>query len=1207
MFHRSSRNNLTSAPSQGDRSHRQVSGPTNSGFPAKKFAQMDRSSPPVDPRRVIVDHIIRDCYSKYEKIDGAKVPEIKYNTHLNAREYSQYPLAPPPDDLSPAQRGSLKSRILVICTKQSGRVLLQKGKYNEEKRVYQIGRTWDLEELKCVKKVSPDAMILLLNKDYYWQSGEGAERMNKFIHHLMIIYQRFTGRFPDLTGISLSELGLTKRKSLVDKTTESKQPFPKVLISLASPLASLIPLISLAPKVQDQAALYGSMDFTANGKLPMKPMQVMEVDRPGKESQHVGEITTISAPNRSKFLSDAFANSANPPSSEVFNLTRDSNNINDNKPDFNVSQAKISDTQDQNNLGKGTSAYSSPKKMGLALPLRNSMTADDIVVDKSISLSGSPKKLLYSSPKKDSVSIRSSRTTSIVNDSVIDTSIREIEDFMDTQFGSHKRFEAGHKKNKLLQIRMEDYEDATSSFSADISSIVEKTDTPVSEIETAQIPDTKFEKDAEIDELLDEIGWKATDPTETFVRLLTKELAVIKHNNVEELINLNFGKEKLAHEGKVSTNEILNLINVFKKMEFGFQRLAPEISDLELNSKGLQVEAVNNKILFNDLNELLSKIKVNTLDLQLVSNYDDFNDISQIPVLEIKLLTLYDALKAIGSRDSDDGLSQMKALQQYQKRYEAVAMSFLSKFVDFIHNKFVHLIEDLSRDIDTLFPRNLLKSFTDLTSYVGLGVFTRCISEKESVALNNRFNSILNEFLNKYFASRLKLAKESQSPLKHSMSNGYDSIENLGKRRSGRFGSTRLISKFSTAAVEEPKAKASQLALPSKDTTFSPRTILRMVQENKELILVIQFFCCNFFHSVSSSDYSDFINSSPFDERLISFKNPDVYSIDYKTNSNELLLNMNAVFGIYINKILKTFVPADLQVPQVLLELESVLAETKAQVQNFVAYSFVKKLIDRYKNIWVKFIAQNVSILQKSEIRAKGPLLPGVRNLNTIVLATETALQDSKTSVEETSATEVLDMVKESYGQLTKAMVDLFGREDPLLKYNSHDEKERSHRNVAILQNLFSALQQLMEFTTPTTAPIRMELDAIFKRVQNEYTTFLLRRFFSKMLDFVTVVSEADATMKKKDNKILIKALVSSHSPKEMTVKVTELHHKMERHYLNTNTVLEQDLLITMWKAMEERLVELFTDFFAYARSVDRDIDECITVAGIRSLFKNVR
>lgn len=67
---------------------------------------------PVDPRKMIVDQIIRDCYSKFIVVDGRTEPEIKYNTHLGIREYSLFPQLPPPSDIPPVRLVLSKTEFL---------------------------------------------------------------------------------------------------------------------------------------------------------------------------------------------------------------------------------------------------------------------------------------------------------------------------------------------------------------------------------------------------------------------------------------------------------------------------------------------------------------------------------------------------------------------------------------------------------------------------------------------------------------------------------------------------------------------------------------------------------------------------------------------------------------------------------------------------------------------------------------------------------------------------------------------------------------------------------------------------------------------------------------------------------------------------------------------------------------------------------------
>lgn len=100
-------------------------------------------------RKLTTDKIISDCYSKVIIDGGRKVNDVSYITHIGVIEYSHYPSAPPPSNTN---FGTVKHRILVLCKKNSGRMQLQKGKYQADKNFYQIGRTWDLSELQYIKK-----------------------------------------------------------------------------------------------------------------------------------------------------------------------------------------------------------------------------------------------------------------------------------------------------------------------------------------------------------------------------------------------------------------------------------------------------------------------------------------------------------------------------------------------------------------------------------------------------------------------------------------------------------------------------------------------------------------------------------------------------------------------------------------------------------------------------------------------------------------------------------------------------------------------------------------------------------------------------------------------------------------------------------------------------------------------------------------------
>lgn len=215
-------------------------------------------------RKTITDKLVSDCYSKRSvERRGNQIPSLIYNTHISILEYSQYANAPPPPQLGINQVGSVKERVLVLCTKPSGEIALQKGKFNAPKDIYQIGRTWDLHELKAVKKVNSDAMILQLNKDYYWKTNDSdKDAVWKFCRSVTEAYGKQFGKYPQLQGFSVADFKLPATPVQRSISDSNKKVGPG----------------QYSNQIPD---MYKDIDFTANGKLPMKPMMVLALDRPG--------------------------------------------------------------------------------------------------------------------------------------------------------------------------------------------------------------------------------------------------------------------------------------------------------------------------------------------------------------------------------------------------------------------------------------------------------------------------------------------------------------------------------------------------------------------------------------------------------------------------------------------------------------------------------------------------------------------------------------------------------------------------------------------------------------------------------------------------------------------------------------------------------------------------------------------------------------
>lgn len=1175
----------------------------------------------LDPRRVIVDQIVRDCYSKSVVVNGRNVPDMKYNTHLAIREYSQYPQSAPPLDIPPSQIGSVKNRILVVCTKASGRVLLQKGKYNDAKHVYQIGRTWDLEELLLIQYLQPDAIIMALNKEYYWKSGEGVERLKKFIHHVCAIYGKFTRRYPQISGITFENLGLPPlqaRGSVSQERSGSTSGISPATHGRNPPAAPA------------EIAHYQGMDFTANGKLPTKPMVVMDVDRPSPnqsqrslaetnftaDSVHVNDekYTLRTAPQPYTLTSNnQLVHTLNSEQSFVFGGNDDSMKMPAISENADAATLPSTASLPRSMLSLQPSASISEKQ---SLHLKNHpvpVVVEPANHDTSMDSTGFkfevPQNVDRRShdfgieeaelsetdaalPRRPSVSVslkKRNASLDVMDDSThvdaIDESIREIEDFMNENLGGQPQKE----NNEERSILSHDDSLITTGLSK-VETAITETDSPLMQM--------KFEKDPEIDEILDEIKWDPTSSSDVILKKLEGELNKVKHRNVNEVITLDSGKVSLKTDGAASSQEMENILEVFKQMEVGFGMVMPKIQEIESNSKGLQVRAVNKKLLYNDLNEILNNVRVSSNVLVFVTRFREFERLELIPDLEGKLLVLFDALGTVGSTTSSEAFAKMTALREFQGKYEGASNTFIENFSAFVVPQFERVFSTASASVANFYPRNLHSLLRDLFTYCSIMQFIRDVSPGKLKLISEKVTHQISMLFEKVLIARLKLV-ESETPTERPLSSRISQDAESIAKKHGRFGSHRYSRSITSSEdVAKPvKKKSGEIG--------DPKIILRMVEESKEFMLVVQYFLGNFFRSIQSPDFTAFIKQNSFVERERRYDNPDFHSMDYKTSSHDLLAMMTASFGNYINRFLKKLVPAELITPTLMVELERQMQDAKKRDQDFIGFNFLLKMLERCKSLWSRFIANQVDSWAKADLRPKSGIIAPVKNLSQLVLDTETSLQELKGRRDYGDALVAIEqIICLLYAELTTVAVEFFSKDDPLLKSNTHDERERAHRNVGVMVNTFLILQQLNDLNSATTQDMKSSFSAVFSKVQGEYVTYIIHRNVGKMADFVKNHA-AQTSRTKKEDRFLVKNLASTHTSKDMQPHIDNMYRKMEKHIVSANTVQEQDLLRKTWDEAQREVAQLFAKFDKVVKALDLDIDSYISQHEIRRLFNS--
>lgn len=1375
------------------------SAPTNnSGGPPSNPQAMN--NPEIQHKRA-TDQLIRDCYSKV-MVDktGKRFTEISYQTHIAIKEFSQFPSLAPPANLPLNQIGTVKDRVLVICVKYSGRVIIQKGKFNEGKNLYQIGRTWDMDELKSISRIGIDGFLLSLNKEYFWKSSEGPERIWKFIRILAKSYGGFMGRYPALSGWSIQDLKLNPlpQKTSINSPQSYGSPVmnynspqtnsqndiilsepiadPKILRSRSLKKKNMPnPILPPEPKPplpsQNSNNAYKDMDFTANGKLPMKPMKVMQVDRPGNSSQSVtvnipstpedhynardsksrsskssnwqsvkstpygtskefvdsnsliddDDIETLTkspahhpyqtrsplnqsheipindsqsfifktSPDRSSNNQD-YSQENDGPSSPLRNQ-KSTSNINGNTLDSLEpleSAAALGNELEQHleNGGGDDSTHTFDFPAPPAINIKQDALSPDFGIEEVEDSDTSARKIEFpSTGNEKGLGINSNKDNYDNNDdkdvdlkdtnpeiigestkldngsNLIDNSIQEIEDFMDSQLHFDK---SGRVINETEpNLNEESYADHTTedmsgrnlaeSTQDDLNEIVEDRplspqipqqeddfnpelgyaldedesifqpeeyqEEPALNINKEKVKEQELEKDAELEEIFDEINWNVNDNSDSLIKKLSKKLGTVKHLNVTELAALNFGEDSVSNDLTTALTEIENLNHIFKKTEIDFKILAPDINLIENNSKGLQVKSINKKLLYNDLKSILDKVSVKSNDLRVIEQFKDFEQFDQMPQLEYLLVELHNALSTIGHNSESDDLSQMKALRQYQNNYEKVSSRFIRHFSRFFSVRFRSSIDEMVSRGERLTPGDLLTSLKQFLVFTGITYFIKSVSTPEFLEFKSFINTSFDFFLEKLITTKLRDIKyTNSSSITSRLSQSFDNhSSSYRKSRSLRLThkKDKFIGKFGFND-EHANATAdgsfnSDTSKPNKTSNEieDPKIVINMVYEAQDYILAIQFFALRIFlYDTNIPSFGSYIKNYPTLSRIEELRNLDFDQIDSKSYSNELIPNMSAIFGNYINTFMKKVTPTDLIIPVLLLELDTMLHESLKKNQEFFAYSFLKKLIEKFRGIWTKLVKSQAELLNKSNIKGKGGILPVIKNLNQLIFLTESSIQAQGKVYGDIDSTEVRQMLNESYTELTDAAIHLFTRDDPLLKNNDHDDKEREYRNVTIMQNIFFITQQLEDLNTKPTNKLKAQYESVFRSVQDTYFQKLINKNIGKLADFIKnyEIASSQGTRNKKNDKKYLKTLLSGYTDKDIAMKAHEIFKKLEKHIITGQDMFEQDLVRKLWKDMESQFINYFNRLNIIVKDIDRDIDYNISKQEIHHIFTSI-
>lgn len=741
---------------------------------------------------------------------------------------------------------------------------------------------------------------------------------------------------------------------------------------------------------------------------------------------------------------------------------------------------------------------------------------------------------------------------------------------------------------------------------------------------SANIPGLESEGSS-FDDIFDQINWETTDDSETLTLKLMKELADTEYGTTKNLIELKSQSSTLGnYTTKISEecDKLSPLLNFFAVELSGFAR---DIQHVETESQGLQVETINKKTLWNDLQQLLTTVSVDENSLKILLSSDIDQDLSQIETI---LADLQSAIVAIrGSDKYEEDLGDMRALRDRRNKYENVLSEFLKKVKYDLDYRFKYAVKRIGDEDDHSIISDQLSR---LMVYSGLTLFTKEVSSETFYELVTIYESSANPLYKKIFEdynSQLISSVHQQEKFSLVNVNAFNDVKSTKNHKNQHESKhDRLRQRFGLLDESNGSGSSVNLTAVSDDQTEA-LAIFNVFSKIQSLMTSQQDFISKFFHLLNEdTTLSHYIQLHPPHERP-NLLNEKTSEIDFdRDNARDVFNSMSSVFQPAFDDLIKTVVQLlrDNQriTPSVILFLELFEKDVGGTNQDFLLNVF-KRFIDRLKVDWLKFIENQVKIIDKSVLAHKKVREVSliVKNFTSFVAEIEKSLIELLPGYVNIDTLEIRTIVNSSYEGLIRAILKNFENEEDektFARFKLHDDgdhKEKSNHNINLIQNSNWLIESLSPYKIVTLEQSFAILKTLFTTSRDHYVSYLVHEHFGKIADFVNdveaLVQESpksiDPSKRNAYSRSTLNKVLSNYPHSEIAKTVTHLRATVIKHFDGTSNEIQRQLVEKIWSSLQAQFVSITLRLQNITEKYYRDVEPRFSKKDLIALFNAAR
>ncbi|KAF2197886.1 hypothetical protein GQ43DRAFT_402093 [Delitschia confertaspora ATCC 74209] len=752
----------------------------------------------------------------------------------------------------------------------------------------------------------------------------------------------------------------------------------------------------------------------------------------------------------------------------------------------------------------------------------------------------------------------------------------------------------------------------------------------------------------EFEALLSDFGWGNSELSprnlETVESDIKREIARVEAGSwlthLEQKDDRVEAVEKLLDRAIAECDELEGLITLYN---VELSSLNEDISFIEAQSQGLQVQTANQKLLQSELQQLVDTISITSQQLEPLRRAP-IGKASGLRAIESALVLLYRALITIdpeivqgrqGSANElakfstssslvNSELATMQALQEKRDRYLEESTMFLGRLVQFMDMtygaSFMDTKDALAKlDMNAKAQIRMRQSLDAhylahkaLWQFSPLLLFAKEVDrsswEKLIRMYQTRAVTIYQEEMRGNVSNWKRLARkptgDEQDLLFTAQEKEPETLTGAARKLTVKRSQT-LARGLRAASGDKDKEKEKTDRVQS-GKFYAFEVFAGILNDMAPLLLTEQNFITDYFHATSSEsmDFIDAVKAAPPEDRhptnLLQRRpfEPD------RVMAKHVADIMDDIFTFLPNEIqslVEWGVKADpLQGVGILCAVDQKLLEVEDSNQDFLTRT-LQKVHERLTGLFTRFVDEQIRAIEDTKVKIKKR--KGVISFVKTFPHFSVAIENMLPAPHEDMRLEIRNMVDDAYQRINKAMFEslkVIAKESPAVMA-SHgqgdpEDKEALNYHILLIENMNHYIEELDDRSDPVLSEWKTKAGEEMEEHMNLYVDAVIRRPLGKLLEFVesteTLLALPGSTTvtiasRSSHSRSVFRKLISSYDAKEIRKGIEALKKRVDKHFGDADDPsLSRNLVLKVLKECERGYAEVLERTLAINQGV---------------------